>query len=43
MTVIITVLCIMIIGLLNNLFVKVMKRLDEIEKQIKQYEHDDGR
>lgn len=43
MTVIIAVLCIMIIGLLNNLFVKVMKRLDEIEKQLKQYEHDDGR
>lgn len=39
MTVIITVLCIMIIGLLD----KVLNRLDEIEKQLKQYEHDDGR
>lgn len=39
MTVIITVLCIMIIGLLD----KALKRLDEIEKQLKQYEHDDGR
>ena len=39
MTVVITVLCIMIIGMMD----KALKRLDEIAKQLKKYENDDER